>query len=305
MDSIQQIKLRLRSVKNIGQITKAMERVAAVKMRKSQQIALRTRPYAFKALELLEKLSFFVSFDNKLIKARPVKNILAVVIASDHGLAGSFNNQVFRLVEKTIEKDKIYVAVGKKAESFILKKGLKLVKGFHGFGDFVEPEDIDPLFQFIIDGFEKGDWDRVITISMHFRTALRQEPLVRQILPLDFEKIRETINAIVPEYGKYADQKQNAAYKDNNLKIDYLFEPSPEELLEKILIHLLRTQVYHLVLEANASEHSARRLAMKNASDNAKELSEQLLLQFNKARQALITKEMIEISSTQSALSHK
>lgn len=303
MESLQNIKSRLRAVKNIGQIAKAMEMVAAVKMRKSQETALRTRPYALKALELLEKLARFTELETTLTKERPVKTKLMVVIASDRGLAGAFNTQVFRAAELLLPENNLFAAVGKKAEKFILKKGLPLVGSFHGFGDFVAPSEVQPLARFIISGFEKGEWDSVTTVSMHFRTALKQEPLSRQILPVDFEKIRETVREIAPEYGKYAELaigNQELGIEDK--KIEYLFEPSAKEALEFLVPHLVEMQIYHLVLEANASEHSARRAAMKAASDNAKELFETFTLKYNKARQAAITKEVLEIAATQSAL---
>ena len=302
MEPLQHIKARLRAVKNIGQLTKAMEVVAAAKMRKSQEIALRTRPYALKALELLEKLSRFAQLETALTKARQVQTKLVVIIASDRGLAGAFNTQVFRKAESFLNRDSFYVTVGKKAEKFISKKGEPLVRSFHGFGDFVEPEEVEPLAKFIIEGFEKGKWDEVTTVSMHFRTALKQETLSRQILPVDFEKIRETVKAIAPEYGKYAELIHPTPYTLYPANIDYLFEPAAKEVLERLIPHLVKMQIYHLLLEANASEHSARRFAMKNASDNADELFRNFTLQYNKARQAGITKEIIEIVSTQNVL---
>lgn len=302
MESLQNIKSRLRAVKNIGQITRAMEMVAATKMRKSQEIALRSRPFSYKALELLEKLSRFAPLQTKLTREREVKTALLVLIASDRGLAGPFNAQVFRAAEKFLAANNVFAAVGKKAEKFILKKGLPLAGSFHGFGDFIEPEEIAPLYSFIISGFEKGSFDRVTTISTHFRTALKQETLSRQILPLNFKKIRETVREIVPEYGRYAELSQETSNKKQDASIDYLFEPSAKEVLEQLLPHLLKMQIYHLVLEANASEHSARRAAMKAASDSAQELFESFTLQYNKARQEGITKELVEITSTQSAL---
>ncbi|TSC75317.1 MAG: F-type H+-transporting ATPase subunit gamma [Parcubacteria group bacterium Gr01-1014_30] len=298
MESLQNIKSRLRAVRNIGQITKAMEVVAATKMRKSQEIALRTRPYAFKALELLSKLSRFSPLETALTKKRQVKTTLLVVIASDRGLAGAFNTQVFRSAEKLFKADSVYAAVGKKAGKFILKKGLSLVSGFQGFGDFVRFEDIKPLADFVIDGFKSARWDRVVTVSMHFRTALKQEMVNQQVLPVDFEKIEETVKAIVPEHGKYAESLPTTNYKLQTAGIDYLFEPSAKETLEMLIPHLVKMQIYHLVLEANASEHSARRVAMKQASDNSDELFSAFTLQYNKARQEAITKETIEITST-------
>ncbi|MEK7162295.1 MAG: FoF1 ATP synthase subunit gamma, partial [Patescibacteria group bacterium] len=160
----------------------------------------------------------------------------------------------------------------------------------------------EPLFDFILGGYERGDWDRVLTFSMHFRSALKQEALVREILPLDSGKILATVSEIIPERGRFAQFEKGRASKSGNKEIDYIFEPSQAELLNNLMPHLLKMQIYHLILEANASEHAARYVSMKNASDNAAELSETLLIQYNKARQAAITGEIIEISATQNAM---
>jgi F-type H+-transporting ATPase subunit gamma len=139
---------------------------------------------------------------------------------------------------------------------------------------------------------------------MHFKSALKQDPLVRQVLPVDFNKIKETIDELVPEKGKYSEFKGllNKEFEYNN-NIEYIFEPSAEFVLSSLIPHLIKTQIYHLILEANASEHSARMTAMKLASDNAQKVSQELVLNYNKVRQSVITKEIIEINATQSSLS--
>ncbi len=304
--SIIEVKNRIKAVKNIGQITKAMEVVAATKMRKSQEVALRSRPYAFKALQLLSILSQYAPIKTPLFQARPGKTgkkTLLVIVTSDRGLAGSFNSQVLRLADKFTEAYKAdpaeklkVIAVGKKAIAYANKKKLDIVDGFSGFGDFIETKETNPLADILIAGYLKKEWDGVMTISTHFRSTLKQEVLMRQILPVDLEKVRETINEIIPESGRFASMR-NTELVIRNSFVDYIFEPSPKELIEELVDHLVRMQVYHLVLEANASEHSARMVAMKTASDNAKELSEKLNLEYNKARQAGITKELIEITS--------
>ena len=148
-------------------------------------------------------------------------------------------------------------------------------------------------------------WDRAIVFSTNFRSALKQEPLMREILPIDFEKIKQTVKEIIPETGKFADLIKESKI-DLSLQFDkpqdYTIEPSSEKMLEEIVWHLFRMQVYHLILEANASEHAARRMAMKNASDNAKELADNLSLQYNKSRQSTITKELIEITAGSQSL---
>lgn len=292
-----------------------MEVVAATKMRKSQQVALNSRPYAFKALQLLSVLGQYAPVKTVLFQARPVKKTLLVIVTSDRGLAGSFNSQVLRLADSFLKSyDNLSnvatsqvatLAVGKKAIAYANKKKLSLAGQFSGFGDFIEPQETDQLADILIKGFLNREWDRVITISTHFRSTLKQEVLMRQVLPVDLVKIKQTIAEIVPEYGLYSKIRNSIrqpADKIQNSAPDYIFEPSPKELIEGLVDHLVRMQVYHLVLEANASEHSARMVAMKTASDNAKELSGKLSLEYNKARQAGITKELIEITSAVSAL---
>src|SRR3989344_6087004 len=313
MESPQYIKNRLKSVKNIGQITKAMEVVSATKMRKAQEVALRSRPYAFKALELLETLMRVMANDElrmknvelKLAEKREIKNTLIVIVASDRGLAGAFNSQVLRMVENFFKADAVgsysAVLVGKKSQNYINKKNIPVVQMFTGFGDFVLPEEIAPLEQLIVKGFLEGKWDRVMTVSTHFRSTLKQETLVHQLLPLDVSKISETVKEIVPERGRFSEMRNDESRMTNNAT-EYILEPNPYTLVASLLPHLVKMQLYHLVLEANASEHSARMVAMKTASDNAGELAEDLTLEFNKARQASITKEIIEITSTMNAL---
>src|SRR3989344_2142507 len=246
MESLQDTKLRLGAVRNVGKITRAMEVVAATKMRKAQELALSSRPYAFKVLDLLQKLSHEAPVKTSLQEVRPVKKTLVVVVASDKGLTGSFNAQVLRASDKFFESESKpeadghvfeMVAIGKKAELYAKKKKIKLVKSFFGAGDYAAPEDSSEAADFVMDYFAKGLCDRVVVLSMHFRTALRQDVILRQVLPAG-------------------------------------------------------------VLEANASEHSARRVAMKTASDNADDLAGSLMLKYNTARQAGITKEIIEITST-------
>lgn len=310
MDSLQHLKSRLEAVKNISQITKAMEVVSTTKMRRAQEVALNSRPYAIKALEILEKIVRNNPVEIPLISSRPIKNTLIVVVASDRGLAGSFNTQVFRAADAFLNSDIytkspnhrfLFVSVGKKALAYVTKKKSEIVGSFQKFGDFVRLEEIEPLSVLVVQGFEKERWDRVITVSTHFRTTLKQETLIRQVLPVDFQKIKETVEEIVPERGRYAEQTKTSKRREQE-EIEYIFEPSPREAVSFLIPQLIKMQMYHLVLEANASEHSARRVAMKNATDNADELSEELILGYNKARQANITKELIEITSTQNAL---
>jgi len=314
MESLQHLKGRLQAVKNISQITKAMEVVSATKMRRAQEYALNSRPYAYKALEILAEAALHAPIETTLTVKRPVKKTVAVVVSSDRGLVGAFNTQLVRAIDSFFAKDEYannpkhsygIVAVGKKSAAYATKKGYELIESFSGFGDYAEAEEIVPLADMLIDGFEKGKWDRVVVLSTHFLTTLRQEVRQRQLLPVEVERIDETVREIIPEHGRYAElaNKETGGKKQETRDSEkYIFEPTPQETLQLLVPHLVRMQMYHLMLEANASEHSARRVAMKTATDNANELSQNLLIEYNKTRQAGITKEIIEITSTQAAL---
>jgi len=317
MESPQNIKKRQKSVDNINKITKAMEMVAATKMRKSQEIALSSRPYAFAALDFLATIS---SLDQKLpelFKKRNVKKVLFVLVSSDKGLAGAFNSSVFKKFEQHAKEgpkgrledyaheEKLYVAVGEKAFNYLSKKGYNVVKKFIAVGDYITIDQVQPLTEFLVEGYLSKKWDRVVIISTHFRSALKQEPHVRRVLPIDFDHIKETVQEIIPERGKFAEliKEHQISFVPDKAKLsEYLIEPSPAEVLQKLAEHLFFVQIYHLILEANASEHSARRMAMKTASDNASDLGSALNLQYNKSRQSRITTEISEISAGAEAL---
>jgi F-type H+-transporting ATPase subunit gamma len=308
MESLQTIKSRLRAVNNIGKITRAMEVVAATKMRRAQELALNSRPYSFQALDLLARLIEHRTPNIPILKNREVKNSLMLIVSSDRGLVGSFNTQLFRTISDYVKQNDLtsdnlkVITVGKKAVSFAEKNGYNIRQKFLNFGNMVRPDQMEEVSELIIQGFLKGDWDRVVTISMNFKTTITQFPLVQQILPVDFEMIKKTVTEIIPSYGRYADIKDPEDFNKRDDKVDYIFEPSKEEILNSLIPHLIKMQVYHLMLEANASEHSARRVAMKTASDNADEIAGKLSLDYNKVRQGNITRELIEITSTQSAL---
>ncbi|MEK7554963.1 MAG: ATP synthase F1 subunit gamma [Patescibacteria group bacterium] len=324
MASIQEIKRRIKAVTNTRQITKAMEMVSATKMRRSQETALLSRPFAFEALRILGELSIRTGYTPAIMHERPVAKRAIVVIASDRGLAGSFNTNVFRAFERRIENEVkatsdpeqlrhgaskrqvIFIAVGKKAEEFINRKGYELHASFKNFGDFIEPEEVVPLADLLVKGFLEEQWDRVTVVSTHFRTTLRQDVVVRDVLPISDERVRETLKELVPEYGRFAGTGNAvasfAAGAEAKWDFEYLIEPDPQTVLDTLAPELVRIMVYDLVLEANASEHSARMVAMKNASENAEELKGTLTLTYNKLRQASITREVAEIVAGAEAL---
>ena len=317
MESPQNIKKRQKSVDNINKITKAMEMVAATKMRKSQEIALASRPYAFLALDFLATISSLDQELPELFKKRNVKKVLFVLVSSDKGLAGAFNSSIFRKFEQHMKEgpkgrpqdyaheEKLYAAVGEKAFNYLFKKGFNVLQKFTSVGDYTTTDQVKPLVDFLVKGYLEEKWDRVVIVSTHFRSALKQEPHVRRILPIDFDHVAETIKEIIPERGKFADliKEHHISFIPDEKKLkEYLIEPSAKEVLQKLSEHLFFIQVYHLILEANAAEHSARRMAMKTASDNASDLGSALNLQYNKSRQSRITTEISEISAGAEAL---
>ena len=311
-ESVQNLKKRIKSIGNINKITKAMELVAATKMRRSQEIALASRPYAFAALDLLANLSLLNKKELPLLmEKRKVKKTLFVLVASDKGLAGAFNSSIFKKFEKiggrrtSPQSEDLFVAVGGKSFNYLSKKRLKVVKKFTNVGDFTTAEQVQPLTDFLVEGYLKKDWDKVIVFSTHFKSALKQESLSREVLPVSFTSIKETVKEIIPDKGKFAEiiREQGISFINEAVSAkgyggprqEYLIEPSAKGVLDNLVKHLFSMQMYHLILEANASEHAARRLAMKTASDNASDLGQALNLQYNKVRQGAITSQIIEI----------
>lgn len=307
MESLQQIQSRRKSVKNIGQITKAMELVSATKMRRSQGIALSSRPYAAAALSLLTRLrSEHLSYIPPLLEARTVQKRLVVLVTSDKGLAGAFNSNILKAFENFLVHNSVpsvYLSVGQRAHEYLSKNKLTEVHSFTKFGDYTTVEEINPLSQFILQGYLQKDWDEVIFFSTHFLNALRQKVLEQKILPVDATSLQGSVEEIIPSHGKFSETESSSIIPGHSQ--EYIIEPSPEAVLDSLLPHILTMEIYHIMLEANASEHSARRLAMQNASDNAEEINEELTLLYNKSRQATITREIIEISSGAESLKNQ
>jgi len=305
MESGQSLKRRMKSVQNIGQITKAMELVSATKMRKSQELALTSRPYAYAALELLGILSSLKDVPTPAIfQKRTVEKEAFLLMMSDRGLAGSFNGAVTREFEKYMRANNIdildprysFIAVGQKAKSYLERRKANVVASFNRIGDVSNILEAEPIADFLIDGYARHDFDRVTAFFTSFVTALRQDPTVREFLPVSYDAIKQSVEETIPRAGRYADYAKSETFSDEREK-EYIIEPSPKEVLDELAPKLLKIRLYHAILEANASEHSARRVAMKNASDNASDLSESLTMVYNKSRQAAITAQIIEITS--------
>jgi F-type H+-transporting ATPase subunit gamma len=305
MESGQSLKRRMKSVQNIGQITKAMELVSATKMRRSQELALNSRPYAYAALELLGILSSLKDMPMpELFQKRTIEKTAFLLMMSDRGLAGSFNGAVTREFEKYMRSNGIditdprysFIAVGQKAKVYLERRHANVIASFNRVGDVSNILEAEPIADFLIDGYARHDFDSVIAFFTTFVTALRQDPVVREFLPIAYDSIKQSVEETIPRAGRYSEYAKSETFLNGEEK-EYIIEPSPKEVLEELAPKLLKIRLYHAILEANASEHSARRVAMKNASDNAAELSETLTMVYNKSRQAAITAQIIEITS--------
>ncbi len=316
MISKRQIKNKIQVTENIKQITGAMQMVAATKMRKAEGVALRSRPYAKKAMTLLHHVFAYAQKEellesNPLFKKRDVvdkekEKICLVVVTSDKGLCGAFNNSVLRTALRLREEHARaarfdVVTVGRKGRDFFRKREVPIAAEFSYFSDAVTASDIVSLIDFVMSKYNNGEYDKILFCSTNFISALRQKVEVRQALPLSLESLEKLIAGIVPKTGKYSDLGEQEEIK--RIPSPYLIEPSAKEVFEQLVSLLVRVEILHFILESNASEHSARMIAMKSATENAEDLIETLTLELNKARQSAITQELSEITTAKEALS--
>lgn len=305
MAGLKQIKNKIRSTEKTRKVTKAMEAVSAAKMRKSQQRANAGRAYARAAVGVLARLSGSRELGRHPLTApRDVKRALYVVITSDKGLAGALNSAVLRAVHADILSHNLtagdigIIAVGRKANDFFMRRGFT-IEAFHpNIGDTVSHELISGIVHEAASRFAMGECDAVKIAYQHFITTFEQKPKLRTVFPLSLEPLQKMVRDILPKHGKYAEPAESFPAVGN-----YTVEPSEKEILNAILPRLASIFVYHALLESQASEHSARMVAMKSASDKGEELSHDLTLVFNKVRQAAITREVSEITGGMEAMS--
>jgi F-type H+-transporting ATPase subunit gamma len=289
MANTQDIRRRIKSIRNTAQITKAMQMVAASKMRRAQQQALSGRPYA----ELMNKV--LVSLQRRtdprlhpLLEIRPLKRELVLIISTDKGLAGALNTNLFREAANFDSAKTAFVVTGKKARQFIARTKRELLADFElkDAPSFVETK---PISKFCTEKFLNREVDKVSVLHTHFINTINQRPVVQTLLPIS--------SFDLPQKHEGTDTSQGA-----DPMIGYIFEPNAETVLDVMLPYYLQYQVFQMILDARASEHSARMVAMKNASDNANQFIKDLTLEYNKMRQAGITTELLEIATAQMAL---
>ena len=295
MPSTRDIRRRIRSVKNTAQITKAMQMVASAKMRKAQQAALAGRPYAVLMNQMIVSSSRDShDFTHPLMEKREIKKRGVLAISTDKGLCGALNTNLGREVLK-FDKDVTYVAAGKKAAQFLSRTKRKLAAEFT-YKDAPLFSEARAMSKAVQEMFLKGEVDCVDLVYTRFVNTLTQKVEVRRLLPIG--ELQVILNA--PAGEQAAEQKADGLAEEQHL--EHLFEPDAKHVLGSILPHFVNFIVYQALLEAKASEHSARMVAMKNATDNAKQLIKDLTLEYNKLRQANITKELLEITTAQMAL---
>jgi F-type H+-transporting ATPase subunit gamma len=288
-----EIRRRIKSIKNTAQITKAMQMVAASKMRKAQQAALAGREYANLLNRVLVSLQGRVDTSaHPLLEQRPVKKELVLLISTDKGLCGALNTNLFREVTKIEPGTSQYVSSGRKGTQFLARSQRDLLADFD-LSDTPTFAETKRVSNFCLEKFVNGEVDKVSVAYTHYINTLNQTPTIRTLLP---------ISAFDLPAEQTAPAVTDAAYTAAGGGFGYIFEPDAEQVLDAILPAYLHFQIYQMALDSRASEHSARMVAMKNATDNAKQIVKDLTLEYNKVRQAAITTELLEITTAQLAL---
>jgi F-type H+-transporting ATPase subunit gamma len=302
MANTRELRRKIKSTKNTAQITKAMQMVSAVKMRRAQDQALNGRPYSENLNEALSRLLPRVDKNaHPLLFGNNSKNTGVILLSTDKGLCGSLNTNLTRLVHNFLSghpvldtgsinidsrlrgnDNVVFYTVGKKGRSFVVKSGKDLIADFEN-PDLVIFRQAVQLTNMVKDSFKEAQVGEVFLVYPHFVSTIKQEPKMVKLLPVGLE------NVIASE----TKQSQNG---------EYLYEPNVDALLDSLLLHEVQIQIYQAMLETKASEHSARMVAMKNATDNAKELIEDYTLTYNQVRQDSITRELLEISSAAAAM---
>jgi F-type H+-transporting ATPase subunit gamma len=304
--STREIRRRIQSVKNVAQITKAMETVAASRMRRAQQTVLATRPYASKMLEIIRNLAERISGDSDthpLLEQRPVKNVGVVMVTADKGLAGSLNSNLIRrttrfmLDEATVPVS--LVAVGKKGRDYMIRYGRNVIAEFIGLGAKPKLADVTGIARVVMDEYVAGRVDAVYLIYTDFINTLSQRPVVLKLLPIEAHNPESVATGPIISRAATADAAADTGDKAGST--DYIYEPDPDTVLQALLPRFVEVLIYQAVLENVASEQSAKLVAMRNATENAQDLIQDLTLTYNKARQASITKELAEIAGGSTA----
>lgn len=295
MANTREIRRRIKSIKNTAQITKAMQMVAASKMRRAQAAALAGRPMAELLNKVLVSVNEHVEVDSHpLLAVRPTKKELVILISTDKGLCGALNTNLFRELGQFDIGNTSFICTGRKGVQFVTRTRRSLLGDF-AIGDSPRFRDTRPIANLAMEKFLSGEVDKVSVAYTHYLNTLTQKPTIRPLLPITpfdlargFKTAHEGAEVAVPKSAERAP--------------GFIFEPGPEEVLDFVLPQYIRFEVFQMLVDTRASEHSARMVAMKSATDNAKQIVKELTLEYNKVRQAGITTELLEITTAQLAL---
>ncbi|OIP58730.1 MAG: ATP synthase F1 subunit gamma [Candidatus Moranbacteria bacterium CG_4_10_14_3_um_filter_45_9] len=302
MASARDIRRRIKGVKGTGKITRAMEMISAVKMRKAVANVLSIRPYAKSAVELLEQLKRAVgSEEHILLTERPVKKELYVVISSNRGLCGAFNAQIVKHLRQTLKDDadreRVFLTIGKKGENAVRRmlatpgKWGRIIASFPDVLSVPTILGMRAIAKVIIEEFEMKRVDRVVMVYTNYISMLSQEVKVRALLPVAIKDTKKAMHEM--------DEKQEGTVL---IDAEYVIEPTPKKVLWQMIPRLIEMELYHAVLESNASQESSRMMAMRNATDAAKDMVSDLTLAYNQLRQGKITQEIAELSAGMAAV---
>lgn len=321
MASTKDIQRRIKSISSTEKITKAMEMVSAVKMRRAVEAVLKTRTYANLSWATVLNLSQAKSKNGEelhpLLKKRDkIKKVGIILITSNRGLCGGFNTAIINKVNDSIKKYQMlgeemvveaeFVLLGKKGAS-VHHYGHRIIADFPKLDLASEVSEIVPVAQLLVSEFLTGTYDKVMVAYTDFVNAVKQVPRVKQLLPVDISAEEEYLGIVgedtrLKTTKEFVEEKQEKYLSSDKFTYEYIFEPSPKEVLEELIPRLIEVQLYQALLESNASEHSARMSAMRKANDAADDIVKELTLFYNKARQASITAEIAEISAGANAL---
>lgn len=296
MANLRDIRRRIKSVRNTRQITRAMQLVSSSKMKRAQDAALAGRPYALILAEMLNTVSqSFKDSGNEIehpfFMERPVKKRGILLLATDKGLCGPLNTNLFRSITESVQGEAVFYTVGRKGAQFIKRAGLELGQAYE-VSDKVEDNEFGPIVEALVEAFRTGEVDTIEVAYPNFINVLVQEPLIQPVLPIS--NLEDTLKQLKAKIKGFMED----ANEENR---EIIFEPSTDEILDDLPSLYLKFMVYQLILESRASEYSARMVAMKAATDNASKLVDSLTLDYNKARQAAITQEILEIAAASAA----
>jgi F-type H+-transporting ATPase subunit gamma len=288
MASTREMRLRIRSVKNLAQVTKALETVSASRVRRAVQANSATHPYAEKAWKVLIHLARQPGHNvlhPLLMERSEIRNALVVMISSDRGLAGAYNMNILRHTLEMVKEMNVpvsYVAVGRKGRELLIRRNKKVVADFSDLPSPPSFTNVAAIGQFVVSDFLKGEYDQVYIAYTNFVNMIKQDPVTLKLLPL----------TVTFKAGSN-DHNLSSTHRTQSV---FLYEPDQNEILSDIVPRFTALQIYQAILSSQASEHAARMVAMRNATESANDLIQSLQMEYNKVRQAIITNEMLDIA---------